>query len=135
MASELTKHITVRRQFDAIIEGIEQEAINAAHTLGFKFKSKCRLATAVDREFTRWAKRYQWEWEGGLEHLAAYPVPRVACLALIGELLICRSLFGDVGLERALDLIDGNLKVLRRRLADAARQVNEAPSPRAALEA
>jgi hypothetical protein len=78
MVTELTsKHsaLTVRQQFDAIIERVEEEALAAARTLGFECKSKPKLLASLKHELAFWKKEYCWDPEGLPEDFAEYPKP------------------------------------------------------------
>src|SRR5262249_40735183 len=52
---------TVRAQFEAIMKGVEQEAIEAAQTLGFQVKSKQKLLADIEREQDYWREQYLWD--------------------------------------------------------------------------
>jgi hypothetical protein len=125
MVTELIPNLTTtRRQFDAIIEGIEQEAIAAAGTLGLTAKSKESLLKALYRELDYWER--EWCFEPEPDRFATYPKSwdRVVCVEIIRFLLEeMRQFVADDDVCNGFDEVDGNLAVLRRRLLTANHQL------------
>lgn len=128
MVTELiSKHtpLTVRQQFDAIIEQVREEALAAARTLGFDCKSKPKLFAALQRELEFWNKEYCWEVEALPCEMAEYPKPwsRVVCVQLILNLLeedTTADVFESVAGGSFIEILDDSLKELRSRLDWAA---------------
>ena len=119
MVPEPSKH-TVRLQFEAIIQGIEQEAMAAGHALGFEHKSKQQLVTAVKREIELSTKKNRSEFEYSAQELASYQASRLACLGCIRFLLEdAQEFLFNGGPDSGLDVIDRNLALLRRCLTTA----------------
>jgi len=132
MVTELYKHITVhraieslRRQAEAIIKAIEQEAIEAARVLGFETISRERLMDALDRDMGAWERKRGRSCSYLDEHRTTAPreCDRAVCVAMIGHLLTIRDEIDDQefvdNLISECNDIDSRLKVLRCRLARA----------------
>jgi hypothetical protein len=125
--------LTARQQFDAIIEGVQQEALAAALALGFKCKSRQKLVAALKRELAFWKEEYCWEPDGGVEDFADYPKSwsRLLCVEVIRMLLEETLEIFDIGWDSGLEFCDESLEVLRSRLSSAVRGPTPADARRA----
>jgi len=129
MVIELFKHTTayraiesLRRQAETILEGIEQEAIEAALALGLDVRSRERLRNAIDRDMGVWERQHGQSCTYLDEHRTTTPheCDRAVCVAIIGHLLTIRDEsdydeFADNLISECND-IDSRLRVLRCRL-------------------
>ena len=116
------QQLSARQQFDAIIEGVQQEATAAALALGFECKSKQKLVAALKRELDYWER--EWCFDPDPDEYAAYPKSwaRVVCVAIVRFLVEdIEQFIDDVDIRGGLDEIDENVNILRTRIGAAVR--------------
>jgi hypothetical protein len=121
----ISNHSTVRQQFEAMIAGIEQEALAAARVLGFETDDIDHLVKALDaeqdvlQECDRDVEVYFLQ--DGADDLDESWSRAICIDALIALLSYggLKSLIGDVDIDDALEMTDNNLALLRLRLPTA----------------
>jgi hypothetical protein len=125
-----TDQTTLRQKFEIILKGIEQEALEAANTLGFDTESPGLLA-AVNRELAFWYNEVNQDPGTSyfLENYTTLPEKwdRAICVEII--MFLIDGLREDFEVNaNVFDILDGlenELNVLRRRLVTAKRTAPE----------